>query len=405
MFNRRSFLQAGAIAAGGYFLSEGEVFGEEAEKNKAVIFIWLHGGISNVDFLNPITSGPDKYRSIDGELFGDSFTVGGHFKNISKITNKITNVRSFRHSDNNHLSATHYVMTGYPNFTGGEGSPQKEPAYGSIISTTKNPINKMPIYVKVNKIAYDSSAWVGAKHTGFEVDGDGVKNLASNLDKQRYDARMEMVRSFDRKDDQLFRSWSQLRDEAYNISVGNASKAFKIDEESEYHKNLYNISKSSFGRSLLQAKRLIKHGTRFVTVSTGSWDNHVDIKKAFDDRAPELDYCIYTLINDLEQDGTLDSTLIILTSDFSRSAKNSTFGKDHNSRSTTLAFAGGGFNHGKAVGETTKDGLEAIGNVYYPKDLSHTILKFFDIPESTTLISPDKRPMHLYQSESRNILG
>jgi proteasome assembly chaperone (PAC2) family protein len=112
------------------------------------------------------------------------------------------------------------------------------------------------------------------------------------------------------------------------------------------------------------ARRLVEAGVRFVTVmysGAQGWDNHVRIKDAVDQGMPAFDHAFAGLIADLDQRGLLDSTLVMVTSEFGRTPKINGFaGRDHFPAAWTTVLGGGGIAGGQAIGRTTDDGMRRI---------------------------------------------
>lgn len=399
--DRRNFIAASSLA-----LYPSLVFGEKQKEKgqKSVVWIWLGGGIANQEFSNPI-DGPKEYASVNGWVDTKSdFRLGGNFSNLSKLSNDMVVVRNLKHKDGNHNSATHWMNTSVANFTGGEDGPQKEPSFGSMISyhTGTNNSLGIPTYVKLNKIRHDGPAWLGAKYTGFLSDEQSIRNMNLGLPRDRIDRRMSMVRLVDKQDFEMERKWTALREEAYNISVGKASEAFKIELESIDIQNKYELGKSGFGKSLLMTRRLLQNGVKWINITNDGWDFHQDIAKNFNTKSPELDRLLYIFIEDLRKNNLLENTLVVIASEFSRTKINIQSGRDHNPNSIPLLMLGGPCN-GRVIGQTSKDGLESE-NPYSPDDLWWTIGNFLEIPKSYTIVSSDKRPHHIFHDSAKDIL-
>jgi len=382
--------------------------------DKSVIWLWLGGGISATEFINPIPSAPIEYRSVTGHVDTKSgYQLGGNFVNLAKISDKITPVRSFAHKDGSHSTATGWVMSGHPYLGLADGSPQKEPSYGSIISALTQPSTPdgIPTYVKVQKIEYDGAVWLGSKHVGYEASGDGVKNLKANVENAQFARRMEMVRLIDRKGDELYKSWSELREQSYNIVIGTASKVFELKQEPQQILNKYNVGKSSLGESLLLARRLVQAGSKFITVHHGGWDMHSDIKVGFDRLAPDVDYSLYTLVQELEMLDLLQNTMIVITSEFSRTPKlNSGLGasvvpgRDHWPSVVPLMLIGGEYTHGNVVGTTNGLAEYPTSAAFGPKDLTNTIFDHFNLDKRSKITDNTGRPHYFVEEDSRCIL-
>lgn len=398
--NRRTFLASIAATA-----ILGDKLGAAIQNsNKSLIWIWLGGGISCTEFYNPIPDAPEEYRSVTGAIGTNSnYMLGGNFTKLATIANKLSPVLSFSHKDSTHHSATHNVMTGYPTLLGSQpGAAQKDPSYGSLISklTCYCSQQGIPAYVKINPIEYDSSVWVGANHVGYEANGEGVKTLKPNIELDRFRRRLDMVKGFERGSS----DWSDLRTQAFDIVSGQASKAFDITQEPE---SLVKYN-SPFGKNLLLARRLVEAGAKFITLHHGGWDMHASIKTGFDGLGPDVDYSIFTLLNDLEAKGLLNDTLVVISSEFSRTPKlnqglagiSDIPGRDHWSAVSPLVLAGGKYLNKGIIGTTNKNAEYPTSKIYGPNDLMYTIFDHFELDTHTVLHDNSGRPRYLVPENS-----
>jgi uncharacterized protein (DUF1501 family) len=146
----------------------------------------------------------------------------------------------------------------------------------------------------------------------------------------------------------------------------------------------------------LLARRLIEAGVRFVTVSYGGWDHHAGIENAMRRQAPTLDQAVAGLISDLDDRGMLDSTLVMVTSEFGRTPKiNATAGRDHYPRVYSAAFAGGGFKRGLVYGSSNSTASEPEDNAVRIEDVLTTVYKQIGINADKELMTPGARPIEI----------
>ncbi len=145
------------------------------------------------------------------------------------------------------------------------------------------------------------------------------------------------------------------------------------------------------------ARRLIEGGVRFVTVTDGGWDTHQNNFTAMKNRLlPKLDSAISGLVQDLSARGRLDSTLVLVLSDFGRTPKvNPSAGRDHWSTAGIALLAGGGIRPGIAVGRTNALGEQPTEAPYYTEDVAATLYHCLGIPLDTTHQTPDGRPIQI----------
>ena len=407
--DRRNFLAASSLALYPNILN-GEMQKEKGQKS--VLLIYLHGGISHSEFTHAVDNMDSKINSATGVIRTEAgYNLGGTFTNLAKHSKKMNVIKSFSHKDANHGSAAAWILTSKPQLTLTEGSQMKEPSYGSLVSRyfgTRTDIG-IPTYTKVNKISFDARrdgpGWLGTGYTGFDADEEGINNLKLGIPKERVDNRMKIVEMIDRKESEMDKAWTGLRREAYNVAVGRASEVFDLTKEPADMQTKFNVAKSGFGKSLLMAKRLLQNGSRFVSVVHGGWDMHNDIQKGFETIGPELDYGIGTIVSELERLGLLDTTLVVITTEFGRTYKiNGTAGRDHQNSLIPLVFIGGSFDGGRTIGTSERDNSGPKDKIFTPADLNCTIMDFLEIPKHTYFIDEMKRPHHLYEDNSVNIL-
>lgn len=397
---RRTFLKSVALGTGALYCTPSLA----AEKNeKSVISIHLQGGISAVDFINPIPDAPPEFRSSRGSVDAGGFLLGGDFKQMATLSDNITIVRSMKFKDANHQTATMAHMTSHfhvPN------TSQNNPSFGSLIAKQykpNSPKSGIPHYVKLRNIDGDDAAWLGIRYNGYDADDEGVKNMSlhNGVDSKRFDTRLKMMSIIDDTANLpgLGTDWTDLKNMAVNIIRGDAAEAFDLSQEPN---SIYGDSR--FGKDLLLARRLVERGTKYVSLnSNAGWDNHSNIDAAFAQNAPGLDNGISTLITDLKQRGLLDNTLVILWSEFSRTKINMNGGRDHNPNTNTLVLFG---KHGKGViGQTDDHGLVSMGDTYSPSDLAWTIGDHMGLDKRLTIKDNSDRPRHVFKDDARNILS
>ena len=409
--NRRKFNQTLLAGGSSILLSPTISIGNDKKDNqeKSVIFIFLSGGISATEFINPVPNAPVEFRSVRGfAQMKNGEYLGGDFEKLASIGNELTIVRNMHHRDANHSSSTHWMMTSEPGF---QSTDQKWPSHGSLLSHEFGPLDikrGIPNYVRTRPIQYDEAAFLGASHIGMTADENGVGNLFPRVPEDRFDRRMDMMRTISQQSKlggPVAEGWYDLKNQAADIIKGKAGAAFDLSKETPENIAKYNAKDSRFGKDLLLARRLIQAGVKFVTVNSGGWDNHNNIENAFSTKGGDLDSSVYTLIEDLRINELLDNTLIVITSEFSRTPKiNANAGRDHYPSLNSLIFAGGGYNHGKVIGKTDNKASQVEGNSYDPKDLSWTIMDHFGVKKDLVIVDNSARPRHMFRAEAKNIL-
>lgn len=402
--NRRKFLGLTTGLTAG-LITPPFSFAGVPKSDKAVVLIHLQGGISAVDFINPIPDATEAFRSTRGVAKTKSgFNIGGDFTELAKLSENYSVVRGLKGRDANHESATYEWFTSHkhvPNLG------QKEPSFGSIYLRKNGTVNSdgVPYYVKLRQIRGDDASWMGVRYSGMDYGAEQVKNMQLNLPDQQFKRRLDYLNLVDSHTDlgQLGKDWTELKDQAVGIIKGKASEAFKLELEPQKVRDAYGNSR--FAQDLLLARRLIERGSKIVSLtSNAGWDNHADIDTAFQRNAPGLDKPLATLIIDLKERGMLDDVLVVTVSEFSRTKINVNAGRDHNPNTNSCIMIGGGYNHGRVIGKTDKNGLQSVEGNYTPKDMGWTILDHLGIDRKYVVYDNLNRPRPLIDDEARNIL-
>jgi hypothetical protein len=252
--------------------------------------------------------------------------------------------------------------------------------------------------------------FLGAKYAPFIVPDNPnskdfrVRDVAPprGLDDDRFAARRDLrsqVDRFRRIADKTAGDPVPALDEYYEqgydlMSSKEAQAAFDIQGESESVRDAY--GRSPFGQRCLLARRLVEAGVPFVTLYDGGWDHHVDLFDAFDKKVPPFESSIAALIQDLEQRGLLDSTLVVALGEFGRTPKvNDRGGRDHWSSAMSVMFAGCGTPGGQVVGATDARGYAAVDRLLTPENFAATIYAKLGIDPGMILYNPNGRPIYL----------
>jgi hypothetical protein len=374
---------------------------------KSVIHIYLPGGMAHQESWDPKPYAPLEYRgplkSIPTKITGERF--GEYFKESAKIADKITVCRSMSHGEAAHERGTHNMFTGY------KPSPALQfPSMGSVVSHEFGSRKNLPPYVCVPKVPneFANSGYLSSSYGPFGLGGDpaadnfSVRDLAlpTGITENRFLKRRSMLDTVDdhfrrlEKSDALD-SMDKFYQDAYSlISSKEAREAFDINKEDAKLRDQY--GRNTAGQRMLLARRLVESGVRFVSLTYGSWDNHANIKTSFEKQGPELDKAFATLISDLDQRGLLDSTLVMMSSEFGRTPKiNKTDGRDHWPRVFSVALAGGGITRGQIYGSSDAFATAPEENPLSVEDLATTVYDRLGIVADKELMAPGDRPIEI----------
>jgi uncharacterized protein (DUF1501 family) len=178
------------------------------------------------------------------------------------------------------------------------------------------------------------------------------------------------------------------------ISSQQAREAFNIEAESDKLRDAY--GRNTAGQRLLMARRLVAAGVRFVTLTYGGWDMHSQITRGMKNQLPSLDQGLTALINDLDSQGLLKTTLIMVSSEFGRTPKiNNTAGRDHWPKVFSVMLAGGGIKGGMIYGTSNSTASEPDTDAVGPEDLATTVYRQLGIVADKELMSPGDRPIEI----------
>ncbi len=414
---RRDFLHVGALSAFGLSLGgflrarqargEAKSFAHFEGRAKSVIHIWLPGGWAQQETFDPKPLAPAEYRGdmkpIDTKLVGVQFNE--LLEHTAKIADKITVVRSMTHGEAAHERGTHNMFTGY------RPSPALTfPSFGSVVSHEYGPRANLPPYVTIpNLPAPDAGAgYLGSGFGPFAIGSDPadakftVRDLAlpGGVDAERFATRQRLRDAVGRHFQRLegteqLAAMDSFYERAYAlVSSAEARAAFDIQAEPEALRDEY--GRNQAGQRMLLARRLVESGVRFVTLSYGGWDMHQKITDNMRKTLPPFDQAYAALIRDLDGRGLLDSTLVMVSSEFGRTPRiNNDAGRDHWPKVFSVLLAGGGVKAGQVYGASDAIAAEPQDNPLTVEDLATTMYHCLGIVADKELVAPGNRPVEI----------
>jgi hypothetical protein len=410
-FNRRDFLRIGGIgtamsAAG---LSE-EAIAQEASEDVSVVWVWLGGGPTQFEtFHAPTEDVPVEWRPVNGSIYDPktNINLGADWSELSKHTQKLNIVNSFSHRDSSHRQGTHYMMTGHYNPERTTTSVAKYPSFGSVVSAVygaNHPENGVPSYVKQGKIEGDEGAWLGGAYKPF--DPSNKDNLTPRVELDRFSTRKNLLRGLDARNvaGSSADSVDFYKGQAYDVILGSAKEAFATDKESDKTRAMYGSTKANdIGEQMILARRLVEHGTRFITLHYGGWDMHSNISSSLKTRVAPIDKAISGFLEDVWSRGLNKKILLVVTGEFGRTKINANSGRDHWPSITPMLMAGGNYGSGRTIGESDRS-YSPTQNPVGPLDLQATLFDHFGIDKSIQRIDNGGRPRYLLEGEAKVIL-
>ncbi len=384
-------------------------------KAKSCILIWMDGGPSHYETFDPKPAAPKEIR---GEFSTIATRIPGtHFSEsvprLASIADKLAIVRSIQHDQGNHGAGNHYMVTGAPpRIPVGCGAfVSFHPSMGSVASQEMKAPPGMPAYFTMPSMSRSGGpSFLGARHAPFVVSdnpntpGFRVRDVAlpPALSGERFGTRQEIRSAVDRMQrhhDRAIADPVVALDDHYQqafdlMSSKEAQAAFDIGREPERVRSRF--GRNPFGQRALLARRLVEAGVPFVTLDEGGWDHHTNLFSSFKTRLPAFESAIAALIEDLDQRGLLQSTLVLALGEFGRTPKiNPQAGRDHWSSAMSVLMAGAGIPGGTIVGATDAKGYAAVERVLSPENFVSTVYTKLGIDPGKILFAPNSRPVHL----------
>ena len=415
--NRRDFLTVGSVAGLGLHL--GDFFAVRQamadQKNydfveptaQSVIHIFLPGGIAAQESFDPKPYAPIEYRgelkSIPTNLEGVVFSE--LLPQTAQIADRLTVIRSMSHGEAAHERGKHNMFTGY------RPSPAiVYPSMGSVISHEYGPRKNLPPYVCIpnQPNPYAGTGYLSSSFAPFSLGADpaskGFKvrdlSLPSGVDETRFARRqtaLEAVNDYftQKEKSDSVGAMDTFYERAFSlIQSKEAREAFNIDAEEAKLRDEY--GRNAAGQRMLMARRLVEAGVRFVTLTYGGWDHHQRITQGIRNQLPVFDQAFARLIRDLEDRGLLETTLVMVTSEFGRTPKiNKDAGRDHWPKVFSTVFAGGGFKRGCIYGASNATATEPDKDPIGPQDLATTVYRCLGIIADKELMAPGGRPIEI----------
>ncbi|MFT5522430.1 MAG: hypothetical protein ACI9HK_000374 [Pirellulaceae bacterium] len=428
--DRRALLRIGMLGAGGLTLSQllqleaaAARGGAATKKERSVIILWMRGGPSQHDQWDPKPNAPVEIR---GEFGPISTSVPGIQISemqplCAKMMHKWAIVRSLHHrkEDGNvgHSNGDQICFTGYP--AGRSADENVMPSCGSYVAKQQQDMNPgLPAYVMIPRMVPGTgAAWLGNAYKPFETLADPAATgpfqvpnfaLADGLTTDRLDNRRGLLSQLDQsKRDREMETTDRFQNQALNIVTGGKARAaFDLEQEPQHVRERYGFMPAfdpgdpqrcgspNWSQRMLLARRLVEAGVRLVTVDLRWWDFH---KQGFDSQRrgflPRFDLAYTALIEDLEQRGLLDDTLVVAWGEIGRTPRvNKDAGRDHWPYVFSAAFAGGGVRGGQVVGSSDKDGGVPQDNPKLPHDVLATIYRHLGIDTRALYTDPQGRP-------------
>jgi uncharacterized protein (DUF1501 family) len=431
-FSRRDMLKVGSAGLLGLTLPQLLKFESQARaqstpargqnrRANSVIMVWLSGGPATIDMWDLRPNAPDGIR---GEFREIPTTAAGvqiceHLPQMARVMDRCTVVRSLAHTIPSHGPATVFMTTG------NRPTPALQyPALGSLVTRLMPAAAGVPPYVTFSELRNGSagqSGYLGTAYNPFVVEGAQQQparvasptaanlrvrgiTLPTGFTLEQLENRDRLLRDFDEtfqnvdRNADLVGGLDAFHQQALEILRSDKTRnAFDLARETPSTRQRYGMT--PFGQGALAARRLIEAGVRFTTISFGGWDTHGQNFNALRARLlPQLDQVLSSLIQDLDDRGMLQNTIVYCAGEFGRTPRiNNNNGRDHWARSMAVVLAGGGIRRGYAHGTTDVQGMQPATEPCTPDDVASTIFTQLGIDPHSELQTPTGRPVQLFR--------
>jgi uncharacterized protein (DUF1501 family) len=407
--SRRAFLGASAAAAlgAGGFASQAAA-AELTKAQKRVLVIFLSGGVSQLETWDPKpgtdTGGP--FRAIPTSVPGTP--VCELLPHTAKQMHRIALVRGINTAEDEHGRGATIMMTGRRPEPGFE-----YPHLGAVCAKLLGGDDQaLPGHVQIlprggGGFGRQDAAFLGPKFASVGL-GDGKPpadlfrpaGLSSDADRQREEMRKKLS-------DRFAQSRRSAATEAYAASFDQAERVVRqaeaFDVTREDPKTADRYGRHDFGRHLLLARRLLEAGVTYTKVTHSNYDTHHENFDFHIEQLGEFDRPFAALLDDLADRGMLETTLVVVMSEFGRTPKiNDRYGRDHWSKAWSVALAGCGVKGGAVVGKTNANGTAVTDRPVNGGHLFHTYLRAVGL-NPTKNFYPNDRPIPIADPKAEAI--
>ena len=400
--NRRTFLTHTATAAAACQFPSllqaggGRMLPPPKGKAEHCIFIWLGGGMSQIDTFDAKNRGNSKTRTpgsdydvIETAVPGVRYTEA--ISGSARLAERITAVRTVHHAIGEHGLATNFVHTGRP-----VSGSTVYPSFASIIAHERGAVyDKVPAYLLIGYPNVSRGpGFLGPKAgyiylTDTETGPVGFSPV-ERVGDERIRRRLAVLEEAQLRQEKPVNDYADVQREALRLAGPDFMRTFKLDDEPASLRAAYG---GEFGQRCLLSRRLVQAGVRCIEVSHNlnfingaGWDTHNAGHLNQYALVKELDSAFATLISDLEDKGLLDRTLIVIGTEFGRPGKfDSGGGRGHQPSSFTLVLAGGGLKHCGAYGVTDDLSDKIVADPVTVPDFHATIHAALGIDPSKNL--------------------
>lgn len=434
--SRRDCLRVGGLGLTAALL-QGAASADESPRRiraKSIIVLFSSGGIPHHETWDPKPEAPLEVRGPFGFVRSRTpgLIVGALMPRTAQLTDKIAVIRTMMTGDNAHSTSGYQMMTGVPHIplnreNSTPGRPNDWPSINALIRHLRPAVGGLPSSIVLPRRLANFDGlypWPGAdagilgrrydrwllvcdpSEPNFAAPGCA---LAADLPQSRIAQRQSLLQQVDQGLGGTIASRSEFdrhQREAWDLIVGDrARRAFDLNQESNRQRDRYGRTK--FGQTVLLARRLAEAGVSMVQVNWisedktrpngGGWDTHEvhnDSLKGW--LMPSMDQTYSALVEDLDQRGMLEETLVCWVAEFGHTPRfNARLGRDHWGSVFSIALAGGGIRGGVVHGATDRLAAQPRGDVVRPSDYLATVYHLMGFSPDTHYQDVEGRPQAL----------
>lgn len=439
LFDRREALQIGAGLFGLNLpaMLQAATQADPGSREMSCIFLFLAGGASHFETFDPKPNAPSEIRglwnpiatSVPGTLICEKMPL------MARRMHQVTIIRSWQGKSGSHATGSQHVASGFPSVR----SEQYFPNFGCVVSAIQgNRVEGVPAHLGLPVAARYTNppGYLGPAYDAFNIKGDPAEPQVTfeqpNLAAERFSDRRAMLTQLDNLSrlaeapSASLEAQDRFTREAMALLTSGAMRdAMNLDAEPVELKQRY--GDNMYGRRVLLARRLVEAGARFVTINqavqgglfgagptNGTWDNHHLLFESMmsfgptpakipgsykwhstpgPGNLPQLDMSLAALLDDLEERGLLETTLVVAMGEFGRTPRiNKDAGRDHYPNAGSVLLAGGPIARGAVIGATDRTGAAPLGRPWGPEHVAATIYRALGIDTQRTYFPRLPRP-------------
>jgi len=397
---------AGALGLGAVSLPE--LTAELRKQRRQVLFVWLDGGMSQLESWDPKPNTPfgGPFRSIQTAVPG--IRVSELMPKSAGVMKHLALIRSVSTQDNSHSAGVDRVQRGDPKPRG-----VTYPLFGSAVAKLVGPGDSgLPPYVWVKPMnggfIFKDAGFLGPKYGALALgDGKPPENLlrpaglSAEDDAERNDLRRLVDQRYaaDRR-----KEYGEANGYAFEMAAQLQKRIALFDLSKLPQKDQDRYGTHDLGRHLLLARRLLEEGVTFVKVTSYGWDTHGDHFNGAASLHPQFDRPFAAVIEDLHERGMLDNVLVVAMAEFGRTPRiNGHLGRDHWPEAWSVCMAGRGIKRGVVAGKTNATGSEVTSDPVDAGGLFHTWWRALGIDPTTTHYKNASQPLPIAHEDMKPV--